>query len=191
MKNYRVDHDDTDGKEEAFRAAIQDGKFEIRHEADCNCGFAWEIVGGQLRDTGESDGCWTGNILYVDGEAVLQNIAGEPLESVGELDVESILSDMDRYDIIEDVTRLDENEESTEHLEREHDSLVEWLEESGYDLYICYPRKFANEYDCILAAKGREPDEDWDPLTPEQWASEYLRRPDTVTQVFRGFLLAE
>lgn len=177
--------------ERLFRAAIQAGNFEIRHEAECNCGFDWEIVDGQLRDVGGSDYCWTGNILYVDGEAVFQNIAGEPLESTGDLDVESILTDMDRYDILEDVTRLDENEESTEHLEREHDSLVEWLEESGYDLYICYPRNFGNEYDCILAPKGREPEEDWDRLTPEQWASEYLRRPDTVTQVFRGFVLAE
>jgi len=187
MKNYRVIKE-----EEDFRSAIQAGNYEVRHEAECGCGFDWEIVGGQLRDTGESDYCWVGNILYVDGEPVLQNIAGEqPLESTGDLDVQAILEDMDRYDILEEVTRLDEKEESQEHLDREHESLVEWLEESGYDLYIRYPRNFANEYDCILAPKGQEPEEDWEPQTPEQWASEYLRRPDTVTQVFRGFLLAE
>lgn len=190
MKNYRG-FKEGDGKEAAFRAAIQAGNFEVKHEADCNCGFDWEIVGGQLRDVGESDYCWVGNILYVAGEGVFQNISGEPLESTGDLDVQAILEDMDRYDILEEVTRLDEKEESPEHIDREHESLVEWLEESGYDLYIRYPRNFGNEYDCILAAKGREPEEDWEPQTPEQWASEYLRRPDTMTQVFRGFVLAE
>ena len=76
------------------------------------------------------------------------------------------------------------------------DTLVDWLAwlvtDNGYRLMRDNDRGFANEYTVILVSPDADPDDigdDWDILTPEQWADDYLYNGDAATEAYNTCLV--
>ena len=180
-----------------FIELLEKGEYEIKMEKECNCDFNWEIKGEGLIPNINSDMCWVGKILYMHDadtgrqEPIIQNIAYEALEGLELPDI----SDIDLQEIIEeydlDMFFNEDAEANDEHDRRQYESLVEWLKESDYDFYINPRRGFVNEYDCVLAAKDADVDEDYESVTAEDWAERYLEKGDAVTKYYIGFELID
>ncbi|WP_054692487.1 hypothetical protein [Syntrophomonas palmitatica] len=178
---------------------IRAGKWEINLESECYCQFDWRIEDSRLIETTQSDECWIGNVLYINDEAVAQEIQGEAQEQLIELcDYDDTVypDDWDLFDILQDLNpeildelRLSNEAINEEHRERQYKALVKWLSESGYDLYINPERGFSNEYTCILAAKDTEVDANLEPVTAKEWAGRYLNIGDAATTAYVGFAL--
>jgi len=179
-----------------FLSLIKEGKYEIKSESECGCGFSWAIQNGELTPNVDGDMCWFGRVLYMlDSKTglrvpIIQNIAFESLEAV---DVKDI-TDLELREVIEGYHLdmfFDENTETNDdHERRELNSLVEWLEESEYDFYIDPRRGFANEYDCVLAQKGSAVD-GMESVAAQDWAERYLEKGDAATKYFVGFNLID
>ena len=182
---------------EQFIELLAKGEYEIKMEKECACSFNWEIKGGELIPNIDPDMCWVGKILYMYDattgrqEPIIQNVAYEALE---ELDLPD-MSDIDLQEIIEeydlDMFFNENTEENDEHDRRQYESLVEWLEESDYDFYIDPRRGFENEYDCVLASKDADVDEDYESVTAEDWAERYLEKNNAATKYYIGFELID
>ena len=178
-------------EKEKFLAEIQAGNYEVRQESDCHCSFNWQIEGGQLLDGCDSDECWIAGVLYIGkgeaAEAVYQRVQFEGGENLADFDVEEALEEIEQEDILNEC-RIGDNEENDEHLAKRLESLVEWLKESGYGLYVDRERGFANEYTCVLVAEGAEfDDDDLDSIDAQDWAERFLYTGDPTTQPFVGF----
>ena len=81
-----------------------------------------------------------------------------------------------------------------EHEKKSEKALIEFLEEKekeGYKLMRDNQQGFSNQYTCVLVSPDSidEIDEDWDELTAEEWASEFLYRGDNATEAFNSFSL--
>ena len=180
---------------------IRAGKWEIKMEGDCYCQFDWQVQGGRFIETTESDECWIGNVLYINGIAAAQEIQGEAREQLVDLfgyDDTFFPEEWDLFDILNDMNseivdelRISDAEINEEHREKQEKALVEWLKESGYDLYINPERGFGNEYTCILAVKDVEVDESLESVTPEDWAERYLYIGDAATTAYVSFALID
>jgi len=182
-------------------AFIRMDKYEIRKEFECNCSFDWYIKNGQLHDGCDPDGCWVGNILYVNGKPIAQDIQGESIEALVELTgYEDTVypKDWDLFAILEDLVPgiindlcIPDSEDNSAHDERIMDSLIEWLKDSKFDFYVNPERGFANEYTCVLANKGVEVGDDLEDVTAEEWAERYLYRGDPITHAYVYFAYIE
>lgn len=183
---------------ERFIEAIQAGQYEIQKEHDCGCYISWDLGDGELVMDCDTDACWVGNVLYVDGEAISQYICGEGWSDLTEIeDVRDMLEDMDREDIIDDMW-LPDGEENPDHEKKVHDALMEYLRDCGYKTAIHYPRNFSNEYDCVLVAPGAELPNDYDPskegwhyISADKWADMYTQEDDGANEYFIGFEIVE
>lgn len=171
--------------------AIENGNYEVKMESECNCVFHWDIECGELIADIDSDCCQVGNILYVAGKPVYQNIQYEAPESlINGLDVYEILINSDYYKILEECN-IGDNEENKEHENKLQESLIDWLNESGFDFYIDPERGFGNEYTCLLVENKLKIEEEWESVTAEKWVEMYLEKRNNITKYFIGFRVVQ
>ncbi len=176
---------------------INNGEYTIETRSECGCSISWGLNGEELIADVCTDCCWIGYILVVDGEDVAQHVYGESFEWLIDIDrftdgfedaEEKIIDEMNIGDFTFDSGTVPEHEEAVEK------SLIEFLEEKeseGYNLMRDNLDGFANQYTCVLVSSDSidEIDEDWDELTPEEWASEFLYKGDAATQAYNSFKL--
>jgi|GEM_PF-1056297 len=187
---------------------LKQGKFEIRHEENCDCVWDWKINEHQQEIEENEDGydCWTGNLLYVNGELIAHYIDRCTLDwkiedcdsEHGNLDknerglfhtLDWGIDDCDKENVLEAIKeKMRPEPYNLTHKNNKRRSLIDWLTElvnNGYKLMRDNNRGFANEYTCILAFPGVEAkNKDWYMLTPEQWADDYLYSGDAATQPY-------
>ena len=84
---------------------------------------------------------------------------------------------------------ISDDEENISHTNAQTESLIEWLKESKYDLYIDPERGFANEYTCLLVAKDVEEDDNWEFVDAEEWVNKYFYNGNAATEAFVSFAL--
>ena len=178
-------------KKSEIISALENGNYSIKLESDCGCSIDWSIdQNNQLTADVDSDACWVGYLLYVNGEtdAIAQHIYGESFEILN--------SEIEEEDIPEDIRDQMETPDSSWPDNDDHDAklkktlisyLIDHIEQGG-KLYRDNERGFANEYECILVLPEStdEIDEDWDELEPEEWASEFLYKGDAATEAYNS-----
>jgi len=177
--------------------ALADGNYRIEHAEDCNCSFAWDIDGDTITDNCTSDECWEGNILYVGDEMIAEAIRyGECRTLTDLVDADDIPDEIWDTMRMSDTVQQGDSADNDTHERNRRDALVDWLTElvadDGYRLMRDNDRGFANEYTVILVSPDADPDDiddDWDELTPEQWADEYLYNGDAATEAYNGCLV--
>ena len=162
---------------------LKQGKFEIRHEENCDCVWDWKINEHQQEIEENEDGynCWTGNLLYVNGELIAHYIDGyTPDWGVDDCDSEHGdhdkkfhaldwgIEDCDKENILEAIKEKMRpepyNPAHPAHRNNKRRSLIDWL--TG------------------LVKKGYKLMRDNYMLTPEQWADDYLYSGDAATQPY-------
>lgn len=170
--------------------ALKKGNYAITIENDCGCIIEWEIMNGNITHERSSfDACWVGIILKINGneEPIAESIYGESFNI--------LVNDIEKSDIPEEI--IDEMHTGNDWPENDtHDAkvkkgLVDFLEEQiteGAKLYRDNLRGFANEYTCIFvqANSDAEINQDWDELSSEEWASEFLYKGDDATQAYNS-----
>jgi len=164
--------------------AIKSGDYSIEPEENCGCAFAWKIMDDTIMDDGEGHECWIGATLI---------IAGEPIAEFIQYDGRRVLvpgiSADDIPDDIWDAIKCAIPPEPHNHIANSRESLEEWLADlcaQGYRLYRDPQRGFANEWRIILAAptvSAEDISDDWDVLSPADWATDYHYSGDAITDV--------
>lgn len=181
---------------------IEKGNYKIETRSECGCSINYSIQGDELVCDENVDCCWIGYILVIAGVDIAQHIYGESFEWLVDVD-----EDTEGFEDIEDQIR-DEMSVGDfsfggfsfdmgtvpEHEDRKEKALIEFLNEKeieGFKLMRDNARGFSNEYICILVSPQShdEISEEWDELTPEEWASEYLYDGDAATQAYNSFQL--
>jgi hypothetical protein len=172
---------------------LESGNYNIRYTDDCGCSIDWDIVDEGVQPDISSDACYESNLLSVDGEDIAEYIRYDGLKMLTDT--------IDRDDIpdriIDEMRLSDMCEQGDSGNGETHDNnlrntLIDWLSErvdEGYKLMRDNERGFANEFTVLLVSPGAdadEIDEDWDTLTPEAWAREYLYSGDAATQAYNG-----
>lgn len=173
--------------------ALEAGNYTIEHREDCGCSFDWRIDGDTINDNCESDECWEGNVLVVDGEDIAQHIRYESAEVLTDLiDADDIPNDIWDKMSMSDMVERGESANNDTHERNRREALIEWLDQmcdDGYRLWRDNERGFANEFTVILVSPDADPDDiddEWDELTAEEWADEYLYNGDAATEAYNG-----
>lgn len=176
-------------KKEEIIAALESGNYKIEHREDCGCYFSWDIAGDRITEDVDGNECWEGMILVVDGEDIAQHIRYEAPEMLDDtIDANDIPEEIWDKMRMRDMVERGESANNDTHERNRRDSLIEWLTgmvEDGYRLMRDNERGFANEFEVILVSPD-EVDADWDTLTPEQWADEYLYNGDAATEAYNS-----
>jgi hypothetical protein len=172
---------------------LKNGNYKIEMTNECNCSIEWKIVQGELQADIDSDNCWIGNVLSIDGELIAEQIAFESLrtiylENITTEELIELLEENNLENIIKEMQFNEELEENKDHDEKMKESLINFINDNKYTTYIRYPRNFANEYTCILVDKSIEKaPEDAEEITAKKFAERYLVKDDAVTEYFKGF----
>ena len=173
--------------------AIEDGNYKIEHAENCNCCFDWRISADGIEDGCDGNECWEGNILYVDSEMIAESIRNNGRNMlVSEISADDIPEEIWDKMRISDMVNQGESPNNDTHEANRRDSLIEWLETlivDGYRLMRDNERGFANEFTVVLVSPDADADaigDDWDELTAEEWADQYLYRGDAATQDYSG-----
>jgi hypothetical protein len=175
-------------------AALQAGNYKIEHREDCNCSFDWSIEGDTITDNCYGNECWEGKVLIVGGEEIAESIRYDAsrvlIDDLGDDDIpDDIWDEMRMSDMVEQ----GDSANNDTHESNRRDALICWLEQlvadDKYRLMRDNERGFANEFVVILVSPDADPediDDDWDELTVEEWADQYLYSGDAATQDFSG-----
>ena len=174
--------------------AITDGNWEIKHAENCNCSFAFRIEGDMIVEDVDGDECWESNSLTIDGELTME---GEMIAEHVRYESRNVLTDAITEDDIpediwddmamSDVVEQGDSPDCDAHEIARKSTLIEWLDKmvtDGYRLMRDNERGFANEYTVLLVspdADADDIDDDWDTLSTEDWADEYLYAGDAAT----------
>jgi hypothetical protein len=176
--------------------ALEAGEYRIEHAEDCNCSFDWSIDGDSITDNASEDECWEGNVLHVREEMIAASIRyGESHTLTDLINADDIPDEIWDAMRMSDMVQQGESANSDTHESRRRDALVDWINgliDEGYRLMRDNDRGFANEYTVILIRPNTDPDEigdDWDELTPEHWADEYLYSGDAATEAYNSCLV--
>jgi hypothetical protein len=169
--------------------------YEIRHDQSCCCHTTWGLPTydpDRLTEITDPDDCWVCNILVVDGVDVAQYVQHEGMEML----VDDI-SVHDLPEVIVEAMTISDDDDNSDHASNRRDSLVDYLRElesHGYRLMRNNDRGFSNEYTCIIVAPDADPDDvsdNWDDLSADDWADEYLYGGDAATQAYVSFRLID
>jgi hypothetical protein len=177
--------------------ALEAGDYRIEHAEDCCCSFDWDIDGDTITDNCNSNECWEGNVLYVDDEMIAESIRyGESRTLTDLIDGDDIPDEIWDAMRMSDMVQQGDSTNTDTHDRIRRDTLVDWLAwlvtDNGYRLMRDNDRGFANEYTVILVSPDADPDDigdDWDILTPEQWADDYLYNGDAATEAYNTCLV--
>lgn len=170
--------------------ALADGTYEITHDEECGCSIGWEIRGEELICDVDTDCCWEGNILYVDGEAIAEYIRYEGLRVLSDdIDADDIDEEIVDQMQISDMVERGESANNDAHEAKAKAALIDFLTDqiaAGARLYRDNERGFANEFTSIIvrADSDVEPGDDWEEQSPEEWADDYYYSGDAATESY-------
>lgn len=193
-RSIRAQEDPAQTKAAILIGALESGDYTIEDEGECLCNFYFDFENDQVVENLDSDECWEGRVLRVNGEPIAENIRyGEFKMLTDIIDEEDI-----PYDVWDEM-RISEGEslDSDVHEDNKRKALIDWLNElvgEGYLLMKDKGRGFANEYTLILVSPEAEKeniDDDWDELDVDDWADAYLYRGDAATQVYTSTKVVE
>ncbi|MFH2076368.1 MAG: hypothetical protein ABIJ57_13665 [Pseudomonadota bacterium] len=171
-------------EKERIIKALEDGDYEVKFDGYCGCSHGWKVLSdGTLEYDGDSDECWIGHVLYVDGTPIAEDVQFEASRV--------LVNDIDDDDIPEEIwdeMRTGDKEDNDYHQDSMGEALIDWIKDEGYR---CYREdgRFANEYSLTLVkeecADAYESDnEDDETMSPEDWVDAYYRYPDPITESY-------
>ena len=179
-----------------INTALETENYRIEYDCDCS-GVRCNIRRG-LGIEFEADEAWTSSTLIIGKEAICQvsDLNGFELEKKY-LWIEEEEDDEEEYDDYDDyydylVDRLfdatpdapEENEALENAKFSELKSELEEIVKNGGKLYRDDFRGFANEYKLIVDLDGNsEPEDDWQEISPTEFAEDYLRESDALTEM--------
>lgn len=183
-------------KKEEILKNLKSGNYNIKLESDCGCCIDWNINFGELQPDISSDCCWVGNVLYINDEPIIEQLAYEPLETVkAEMttrEFREMLEENNLEYIIDEMQFDEDHTENEAHNNKLAESLKDFITNNKYSCYINYPRNFANEYTCILVDKDADIDdipENARKIDIEEFVEEYLQKDDACTKYYISFML--
>jgi len=181
-------------KKEEILQALKDNNYKIEMESDCGCNIDWKITNEELQPEISCDSCWVGNILYINDQAIAEQLAYEEfnviIDGLSTEEFRIMLEENNLEHIIEEMQFDENNTENESHNNKLTESLVDFINENKYLCYIRYPRNFSNEYDCILVDKNANIGDSLDnaeEITSEKFANNFLEKGDASTQYYIGF----
>ncbi len=181
-------------KKQKIIEALAAGNYKIEHREDCNCLFYWDIDGDTITDNCQGNECWEGNVLIVAGEEIAESIRYDTSRVLtNEIDSDDIPDEIWDEMGMSDMVEQGDSANNDTHERNRRDALICWLEQlvtdDKYRLMRDNERGFANEFTVVLVSPDADPDDigdDWDELTVEEWADQYLYSGDAATQDFSG-----
>ena len=174
-------------------AALESGNYEIKHAEDCSCSFDFRIEGDQIIEDVDGNECWEGMVLYIGGEMIAEKIRYDGHNMLTDLiDADEIPDEIWDEMSMGDMVARGESPNNDTHERNRREALIDWLNDlvdEGYRLMRDNDRGFANEFTVILVSPGTDPeeiDDDWDEISAEKWADEYLYNGDAATEAYNS-----